>query len=92
MRVIKCGEGFSDIVRCKNCGSEIEYYRRDVKTIDCWEQTEFGETKYDLGIQNRYIECPVCANDIYLNPNYLLLKVSEGYETSNRPSLKGWFI
>lgn len=92
MRVIKCGEGFSGIVKCHSCASEIEYYRRDVKTINSWALTEFEETKYDVGVQGRYIECPVCANDIYLDPNYLLLQVPKDCETSNRPSLKGWFI
>lgn len=91
MRVIKCGEGFSDVVKCHSCESEIEFYRRDVKTIDGWAQTEFGETKYDVGVLDRYIECPVCANTIHLEPNYLFLPVPKDCDTSIRPQLKGWF-
>lgn len=54
MKILKYGEGYSKIITCNLCKSELEYENKD--KLNCLECCN------DFTKKTTYIICPVCGN------------------------------
>lgn len=64
MEIIKAAEVAKQI-ECNHCGSELRYTPQDVKT---YFPSQAAMLMYgNEAVPMRYIECPVCGKDIWLD-------------------------